>query len=115
MDLGVNIDSTLKFHQHIHNVVQKASGMTQNLLKSTVNQDASFLIPLYVMHIQPILEYCSSVWNLGYIADINLLESVQRRWTKNIRGMEHLDYYQRLKALDLYSVRGQLQYYDTVW
>ena len=43
------------------------------------------------MHIRPILEYCSSVWNLGYIADINLLESVQRRWTKNIQGMEHLD------------------------
>ena len=107
MDLGVNIDSTLKFHQHIRNVVQKTGGMTQHLLKSTVNRDASFLIPLYVTHIKPILEYCSSVWNLGYIADINLFESVQRRWTKNIRGMEHLDYSQRLKALDLYSVQGR--------
>ena len=32
IDLGINIDSTLKFHQHIHNVVQKAGGMAQNLL-----------------------------------------------------------------------------------
>ena len=114
MDLGVLVDSTLKFHQHIHNIVQKAGGVAQNLLKSTVNRDASFLIPLYVAHIRPILEYCSSVWNLGYITDINLLESVQRRWTRNIRGMEHLDYSHRLKALDLYSVRGRLMRHDMV-
>lgn len=114
MDLGVNVDSTLKFHQHIHNIVQKAGGMAQNLLKSTVNRDASFLIPLYVTHIRPILEYCSAVWNLGYITDLNLIESVQRRWTRNIRGMEHLNYSQRLKALDLYSVRGRLLRNDMV-
>ena len=65
-------------------------------------------------HIRPILEYCSAVWNLGYITDLNLIESVQRRWTRNIRGMEHLNYFQRLKALDLYSVRGRLLRHDMV-
>ena len=88
--------------------------MAPNLLKSTLTMMLNYLIPLYMTHIRPILEYCSSVWNLGYIADINLFESVQRRWTKNIRGMEHLDYSQRLKALDLYSVQGRLLRHDMV-
>lgn len=46
MCLVVNVDYALKFHQHI----QKPGGMAQSLLKSTVNH-ASFLVPLYVMHI----------------------------------------------------------------
>ena len=37
--MDIDIDSTFKFHQHIHNAVQKAGGMAQNLLKSTVNHD----------------------------------------------------------------------------
>ena len=61
VDLEVHVDSTLKFHQHIHNIVQKAGGMAQNLLKLTVNRYASFLINLYVTHIQPIIKYYSAV------------------------------------------------------
>lgn len=114
VDLGVTIDLSLKFHQHIANIVQKAGGVAQNLLKATVNREASFLLPLFIAHIRPLLEYCSSVWNLGYIGDLRLLESVQRRWTKNIQGMENLDYFQRLKALDLYSVQGRLLRHDMV-
>ena len=35
-DLGVQIDSSLKFHQHILTTAHKAGGLAQNLLKATV-------------------------------------------------------------------------------
>ena len=114
VDLGILVDSSLKFHQHIANVVQKAGGMSLNLLKCTVNRDASFMMPLFITHIRPLLEYASSVWNTGYVEDMRSLESVQRRWTKQIRGMEHLSYIQRLKALDLYSMKGRLLRHDVI-
>ena len=42
------------------------------------------------------------------VCDLKLLESTQRRWTKQITGMAELNYGDRLQALNLYSVRGRL-------
>jgi len=36
VDLGVTVDTTLKFHQHIRGIVGKAGALTSNLLKSTL-------------------------------------------------------------------------------
>lgn len=113
-DLGVLIDTTLKFHQHISNIVTKAGGLSCSILRATINRDSSFMIPLYISHIRPIVEYASSLWNTGYIKDLQLLESVQRRWTKNIRGLENMTYSMRLRALNLFSVKGRLLRHDLI-
>ena len=58
---------------------------------------------------------CSScVWNTGYLGDLRLLQSVQRRWTKQIASVEALDYAGRLRALQLFSVKGRLFRVDLI-
>ena len=42
-----------------------------------------------------------------YVSDINLLENVERRWTKRINGFENLIYSQILKDLEFFSVKGR--------
>ena len=79
-----------------------------------MSRDASFMLPIFTTHVRPLLEYASSVWNLGYVGDVRQLESVQRRWTREILGMEGLDYHQRLKTLNLYSVEGRLLRHDII-
>ncbi|XP_076047391.1 uncharacterized protein LOC143028924 [Oratosquilla oratoria] len=113
-DLGVCIDNKLKFHQHISNIVHKASGVSTSILRSTVNRQDSFMLPLFTTHVRPLLEYASSVWNLGYVGDVRQLESVQRRWTRKIHGLEDLDYSQRLRTLNLYSIKGRLLRHDII-
>ena len=66
---------------------------------------------LLTVHIRPIMEYCSCLWNTGYI-DMRALENVQRRWTKRINGMSSLSYADRLRFLNLYSVQGRLMRAD---
>ena len=43
-DLGVLVDTNFKFHTHICTVCQKASGLAQNLVKSTVSHSPEFMI-----------------------------------------------------------------------
>ena len=113
-DLGVVVDSQLRFHQHISQVVSKAGGVSMNILKSTVCRSPEFMCSVFKAHIRPILEYASPVWNTGFIDDITKLEAVQRRWTKRIDGLSELSYAGRLEYLNLFSVKGRLWRADMI-
>ena len=114
VDLGITVDTTLRFHLHIRSLVSRAAGQSYSLLKSTMCRSPSFMVKLFVTHVRPILEFASPVWNTGYVMDLSLLESVQRRWTKHITGCEGMTYDQRLRTLDLYSVKGRLLRADII-
>ena len=107
-DLGVTIDRTLKFHNHVRRTANICNGLTTNLLSSTLSREADFMMNIYRAYIRPQLEYCSSLWNVGYLGDMRLLERVQRRWTRAVRGLEDLPYCDRLLRLDLFSFQGRL-------
>ena len=113
-DLGVVVNSDLKFHGHVRSVAHRAGGLAQNFLKSTVCRSPDFMLFLLTTHIRPIIEYCSCVWQTGYLEDLRLLEKVQRRWTKQIDGLFSLSYSERLKSLKLYSVQGRLLRADLI-
>jgi hypothetical protein len=113
-DLGVIVDNSLRFHTHIASIVNKAGGLAANLLRSTLCRSPDFMMTLFSAHLRPLLEFSSCVWNTGFIGDLRLLESVQRRWTRQIDGLGELHYASRLAALDMYSVKGRLLRADMI-
>ena len=97
-DLGVQVDSKLRFSHHYENVVAKAHQTASLILRCFECRDPSVLFRAFIVYVRPILEYCSPVWAPVYKTDIKQLESVQHRFTKKLDGLNHM-YEHRLNTL----------------
>ena len=51
---------------------------------------------------------------MGYLHEVRLLEGLQRRWTREITDVSFLEYTDRLRVLDMFSVYGRLMRIDLV-
>ena len=47
-DFGALVDTELKFYGHIRSIVGKSSGMSVNLLNSTLCRSREFMLNLYI-------------------------------------------------------------------
>ena len=72
--------------------------------RSFVNISKETFIFLYTTYVRPHLEYCAPIWSPYLVRDILVLEKVQRRATKLVKGYEKFSYEQRLKSLGIYTL-----------
>ena len=100
-DLGVIVDSEMKFEEHINSKVQKANSIIGLIRRSFSFLDELLFKQLYTAFVRPHLEYCQSAWVPHLKKHINMLENVQRRATKLVDGCKTLTYEERLRRLAL--------------
>jgi len=99
VDLGIQYNSNFNFSSHINSMVRKSSCSGFTTLRCFYSKEPRLIFKAFTTYIRPILEYCSSLWSPYKLCEIRKIESVQRKFTKRLRGLKNLPYTKKLKIL----------------
>ena len=69
---------------------------------------------LYKSYVRSIVEYCCPLWSPHLQCEIIKIESIQRSFTSKISGLGATNYWDRLKALNLYSLQRRRERYSII-
>lgn len=80
----------------MYTIAGKARQRICMLFKCSAVRNILLLMKAYVSYVVLIFGYCSSVWSPCQLSDIDLLESMQRTFTKRLHSLTELPYEERL-------------------
>ena len=114
LDLGVTVDSDLKFTTHITNIVKKAKQRSALIHRCFLSRNIPSLIRAFQTYVRPIVEYATHIWSPHFLNSINLIESVQRSFTKRLPGLGDFSCHERLSILELKSLEHRRFIFDLI-
>ena len=103
-DLGVLTSKDVSFAEHIDDLVLTSKIKAGILLRNFETREAGPMVEMFNSYIRSKLDYCSLVWTPHKREEIDKIEGIQRNFTSKIKGLEQMNYHERLKKLGLYSL-----------
>ena len=85
------------------------------LLRTFSTREKEPMLKMFNTYIKSKMEYCCIVWSPVRQKWIYELEKIQKTFTSKINGMEELDYHERLKKLNLYSLERRRERFMIIY
>ena len=93
----------MKLHQGRARELVQANGILGSIRRWGGSRDREGIVSLCSAFMRPHMQYCIQVWGLQYKKDRELLERVQRRATKMLRGLQHLPLQRQAERAGLFQ------------
>jgi Reverse transcriptase (RNA-dependent DNA polymerase) len=100
-DLGVIVTDRLKPSAQCAQAARTAQAVLGQISRAFQYRDRRVFMQLYKQYVRPHLEYSVQAWAPWNVADIELLEKVQRRAVGMVSGLRSRDYEDRLAELNI--------------
>ena len=115
VDLGICVTDDFSFQCHINQISQKANLKCSWILSVFHSRESNLMLTVYKALILNILEYCCPLWSPHRVEDIAKIEAVQRRFTSKITAVADMNYWDRLKALNMFSLQRRRERYLLIY
>ena len=112
VDLGVIRSSNASYSEQCQAVTAKAMRMA-NVIRHSFSTGAQSYWNAFQSKVSPLFMCCLPVWTPNAQHNITLLERVQSRFTKPIRGMRYLPYTKQLHSLGALTLQHLRLFADT--
>ena len=114
-DLGIMMTDDAKFSEHIVHVSSKVRQKCGWILRTFKCRKTYFLKFMWKSLVQGHIDYCSQLYFPSQSRDLETLEDLLKTYTKKIPEVSHMDYWSRLKHLQMYSQQRRAERYRIIY
>lgn len=103
------------FTRYIQEKVVKIKSKTAWVLRTFKSREQHLMMTLWKQLILSDHDYCSQLWSPDRVGEIQELEMLQRSYLRRVKDLQHLNYWEQLKKLNLYSLERRRERYIAIY
>ena len=103
-DLGIMMNNCGDYSNQVEYICKKVNKKIGWILRNFNNRKVDFMRFLWKVYITPVMDYCSQLYAPSFGRLLMKLENLLKSFSKKVSGLSHLNYWERINILKLYSV-----------